>query len=70
MAQFEQMQETGSVSKEKPSTSGHIDDKKDQAEEVPGYNQSAMFFPCAKLFKQNKGTQKGLRRPICHSKGN
>ena len=35
---------TGSVDMEKPSTSGHIDDEKDQAEEVPGYNQNAMFF--------------------------
>ena len=46
MAQFEQMQETGSVNKEKPSTSGHIDDEKDQAEEVPEAPLGGILISC------------------------
>ena len=62
------------TTQEKPSTSGYINIQNDPPEVLPVVvEDEAPTAPCVESVKLankiNKGTQKGLRRPICRSKG-
>ena len=71
--EFKRQLEQGIEDQEKPSTSGCNEESQGMPamEEVPSLEATEVRTPyAAELRKANKGTQKGLHRPICRSKGN